>query len=70
MVFSSLGDIISHSERFDAKDKDLIKNNGVVFTTKNICDSVHKSVVKKVNKTYLSKMFHGIGITIKKCVQQ
>ena len=48
MVFSSLGDIISHSERFDAKDKDLIKNNGVVFTTKNICDSIIKNLNPKI----------------------
>lgn len=45
----TINDIINRSSRFDQKDKDLIKNNGVVFTDRKICDIIIERINPSIN---------------------
>jgi hypothetical protein len=43
--------ILNNSSYFNQKDKKLIKENGVVFTNKKICDIIIKRINPKINET-------------------
>lgn len=43
-------DIINNSSYFDQKDKKSIKENGVVFTNRNICDIIIKRINPKIEE--------------------
>lgn len=46
----SIIDIINNSSDFNQKDKKSIKENGVVFTSRNICDIIIKRVNPKIEE--------------------
>jgi adenine-specific DNA-methyltransferase len=46
-----INDIIKSSSEFNQKDKKSIKENGVVFTNKHICDLIIKKINPKINET-------------------
>lgn len=45
----TINDIIDRSSNFDQKDKELIKNNGVVFTDRSICDIIIEQINPSIN---------------------
>ncbi len=51
MKFNSIEEIIKRSQYFDQNNKELIKNEGVVFTGKDICDKIIEHINPKINET-------------------
>lgn len=50
MKFNSIEEIIKRSQYFDQNNKNLIKNEGVVFTNFNICSQIIKQIDPKINE--------------------
>jgi adenine-specific DNA-methyltransferase len=44
-------DIFIKASEFDSKDKELVKNHGVVFTNRKICDRIIKKLSPKITDT-------------------
>jgi adenine-specific DNA-methyltransferase len=51
MKFNSIEEIIKRSQYFDENNKELIKNEGVVFTGKEICDQIIEHINPKITET-------------------
>jgi hypothetical protein len=51
MKYKNIEDIIKRSQYFDQKNKDLIKNEGVVFTSFEICSQIIEQIKPKINET-------------------
>lgn len=49
-MYNSIEEIIDYSQYFNQKDKDLIKNDGVVFTTKVVCDEIIKLLSPSISE--------------------
>ena len=47
----TINDIIIQSCKFDTKNKDLIKKEGVVFTSLNICNEIIEKLEPKITDT-------------------
>lgn len=48
-MYKNIEDIIKYSQSFNQKDKELIKNNGVVFTTRKVCDEIINLLSPSIN---------------------
>ena len=51
MNFNSIEEIVKRSQYFDQNDKELIKNDGVVFTGIEICDQIINHINPKITET-------------------
>lgn len=51
MEFKTIEEIIKRSQFFDQNDKELIKNDGVVFTGIEICDQIINHINPNINET-------------------
>ncbi len=51
MEYKNIQEIIKRSQYFDQSDKELIKNDGVVFTNIEICDQIINHISPNINET-------------------
>jgi adenine-specific DNA-methyltransferase len=48
-MYNNIEEIINYSQSFNQKDKNLIKSDGVVFTTKVVCDEIIRLLSPNIN---------------------